>query len=114
MTREGSAHRRTRGTLPTPIDRGILFTADQQERSRRLDPVGSGFKEGDDAMVEAEAANAAWMPSSRHERQGDKLFSRNLLPDRRLALSRSGMDPSEALQFDRMLHDAWGVVEQLA
>jgi len=99
----------------TPIDRGILFTADSQLDTvlRRLDPVGSGFKDSDDSMVAAEATDrgvdAEYVVTSSEGELKAKLFSRNLLPDRRRALARSGMDPSEALQFDRMLHDAWGV-----
>lgn len=98
----------------TPIDRGILFTADTQLGTlmRRLDPVGGGLKESD-SMVATEASergvDAQYVVTSSKGELKAKLYSRNLLPDRRNALARSGMDPGEALQFDRMLHDAWGV-----
>ncbi|MEC7946332.1 MAG: hypothetical protein VX265_02120, partial [Myxococcota bacterium] len=99
----------------TSIDRAVLFTADQQLGTlmRRLDPVGSGFRESDDTMVANEATergvDAEYVVTSTKGELKAKLFSRNLLPDRRRALTQSGMDPGEALQFDRMVHDAWGV-----
>ena len=99
----------------TPVDRAVLFTADDQLSTvmRRLDPVGGGFKETDDQMVAGQATergvDAEYVVTSAKGEIKAKLFSRNLLPDRRRALTQSGMDPGEALQFDRMVHDAWGV-----
>lgn len=99
----------------TPIDRAVLFTADDQLGTlmRRLDPVGGGFKERDDEMVAGQATergvDAEYVVTGSKGEIKAKLFSRNLLPDRRRALTQSGMDPGEALQFDRMVHDAWGV-----
>lgn len=99
----------------TSFDRAILFTADRQmdQLLRTLDPVGGGMKERTDTLMEQEASDrgvdAEYVVTGSRGRLKAALFSRNLLPDRRRALAKSGMDPAEALRFDRMVHDRFNV-----
>ncbi len=99
----------------TTIDRAVLFTADRQmdQLLRTLDPVGGGFKERTDSIMETEAedrgVDAEYVVTGTRGRLKATLYSRNLLPDRRRALQRSGMDPAEILRFDRMVHDRFNV-----
>lgn len=103
------------GTEPfrTPIDRAAIFTADRQlgKLMRSLDPVGGGIKDDTAILKNAEehGVDAEYVVTSSQGEFKAKLYSKNLLPDRRRALLKSGMDPAEILRFDRMVHDWWNV-----
>jgi hypothetical protein len=103
------------GTEPfrTTIDRAAIFTADRQlgKLMRSLDPVGGGMKDDTALLKDADehGVDAEYVVTSSKGEFQAKLYSKNLLPDRRRALLRSGMDPAEILRFDRMVHDWWNV-----
>lgn len=97
----------------SPFERGILLTADSQLDSilRRLDPVGGGVVDEGEVVTEARerGVDEVFVVTSSRGEFAAKALARNILPDRRRALQRSGMDPVSMLRFDRMLHDHFNV-----
>ncbi len=95
------------------FDRSIILTADSQLETllRRLDPVGGGVMDEGELVTQAteRGINEVYVVTSSKGEVQAKVLSRNILPDRRRALQRSGMDPVGMLRFDRMVHDHFGV-----
>ena len=97
----------------SPFQRSILLTADKQLDTilRRLDPVGGGVVDQGEVVTEARerGVDETFVVTSSKGEFAAKALARNILPDRRRALQRSGMDPISMLRFDRMLHDHFNV-----
>ncbi len=91
--------------------KAMVLTADRdmQRVLDALDPVGFGEVTRLSEVAAERGLPPELVVTSTRGELAAKTMALNILPNRRRALTRSGMDPQEMLRFDRMLHDRLAV-----